>query len=235
MATRSFKMLPALAALSVVVALACGNRAYADTLYVGSPPGPQFTITYNNSLFGGTGTTTETGSGGNFQNSTLNGAALPWVYCTDIRNDITVPGTYDSTTVSTNGSQTGQPGGTVHNSDQVAWLLLNNANAALTNTTLEANLQAAIWYEEYGTSNITLTFTVGSYAGAQALIAAIPGSVSGYTSQVLWLSPDSSGANGLPPGIYQGLVTAVPEPSSLAVAGLGGLAMLMFLRRRKIA
>lgn len=224
MMIRSFKMLPALAALSLVVGLACGNRAYADDLEVGSPPGPVFGISL--------GSINENGSGGNFQGSTLNGASLPWVYCTDLIHDVSSPGSYPDTTVTYNGSQNG---GTVTNAGEVAALLVANANNALTNVTLEANLQAAIWYEIYNNGSttsgpLTLTFSQGSAAGAAALIAALPSNTSGYVSQVAWLSPGNGTST-----IFQGLVTSTPEPSSFAIAGIGGLGLLTFMRRRKIA
>ena len=232
MMTRSFKMLPTLAVLSVVVALACGNQANADNLYVGSPAGPSFTITYN--LGTGGGNVTESGSGGDFQNSTLNGVALPYLYCTDLVHNITIPADYNNSTVATDGTQNG---GTVNNASEIAYLLAANAATAQTDAshgdfTLMGNLQAAIWTVEYGSKLVSLSYTAGSAQGTTDLINAIPANTSGYSA--VWLTPQISGKSNV---VYQGLVTlASPEPSSFAIAGVGGLGLLVFMiNARKIA
>jgi len=72
-----------------------------------------------------------------------------------------------------------------------------------------------------------LAFEGSSFAGA---------TISGHSS--IFQSPTSgsagAGAPGMVPGSWQNFtVSAVPEPTTLALAGLGGLASLVALRRKK--
>jgi PEP-CTERM motif len=224
-----FKLLPAVAALSLIAGLACGNRACANDVFVGAPPGPQFTITINF----GSGDITETGIGGNFQNSKLDGVPTPWLYCTDLMFNVVTNTDYPHTLVTNTGFQNGA---FVNNADQVAYLVLTYANAALTNKNLESNLQAAIWSVVYGSEIKSISYDsgFGSASGTATLVSdAQAHAVTGDIAKIAWLSPHVVPGD----GPFQGLVTdgSVPEPSSVVMAGLGFLGLLLYLRRRNIA
>ena len=77
----------------------------------------------------------------------------------------------------------------------------------------ESDHDGSCAYAAYVTAAQT-AYTGGTAVGDRLLLA--------------WLSPNSTSN----PGTYQGLVTIVPEPSSFAIAGLAGLGMLFYARRR---
>jgi len=231
------KLLAAMAALALVASLAFSSQARADTLTLGGTAGPQITLSATSPY-----DPSQTVQGGNVPNSTLasNGAGyLPWVYCVDLQHNITIPGTYDLTTTTTTGIVNGaQVGGSTTVSDQVAYLLVNYGSSAITST--EGALQAAIWTLEYGAGTVSSISTDGTIAQMNAYVADAQAHYTvGERADVTWLTPNKTG--GSPP--YQGLVTItnlqiqsiVPEPSTLAIAGLGALGFLGYgwkLRKR---
>ena len=236
MTTRSFKLLPALAVLGFAACLAFSSPSRADDLVLGSPGAPYIQL----------GIGPDKGDyvqGGNIPNSTLNTTtSLPWVYCVDIYDGVNVPGTYNTTTLTHTGFVNGAlVGGSTQTADEISYLLLKYGKADV--GTLEGALQAAVWTLEYGAGTVTDIATengnsasghhldlMNSYV-TEAQNAYAGGSAVGDRTLLTWMSPDSS----LAPGTYQGLVTLVtPEPSSMAIAVLGVLGMLMYLRRRKI-
>lgn len=76
--------------------LAC-SAVQAQTLILGS-----HIVTMNFTKDGGVTQGNE--GGGSINSSSLNGVALPFVYCVDINHTITVPGTYTPTPITTNGT-----------------------------------------------------------------------------------------------------------------------------------
>jgi hypothetical protein len=174
--------------------------------------------------------------GGSVDPSTLNGTALPYVYCVGRDIEVWVPGLYDQTIVNRAGNIYGSQftGDAVPHADQVAWLLANygvggqGAPAVI--------LQAAIWTvidpgvysldtSKYGTSlNNQYALMV---AGAQS-------STTVNISSLLWMTPGTGGSNH-----YQGLVTSagfgapVPIPSAVWLLASGLVGMVAVRRRRR--
>jgi len=211
---RYFKAL----ALGLLTCSVGASRAGAGTLYVGGTDGTFINVTiYGQNL---------EGAGGNFQPNTLNGSPLPYLYCVSAIIDISPPGTYTSI-VTTNGAVFGSQ---VNNAGEVAWLLTNLAPSA-TNGDLESGLQSAIWSVIYG-NNFTLDSNnpadvISSY---NADLTAL-GSNTAPVSDLLWLSNYDSNNNVVQPFIALN-PGAVPEPSSLVLAGTGMAIVALALRRR---
>jgi hypothetical protein len=119
----------------------------------------------------------------------------------------------------------------VNNAGEVAWLLTNLASSA-TNGDLESGLQSAIWSVIYG-NNFTLDSNnpadvISSY---NADLTAL-GSNTAPVSDLLWLSNYDSNNNVVQPFIALNPLGAVPEPSSLVLAGTGMAIVALALRRR---
>jgi len=252
-----FKFGAAAAVLGLLTVLACENRAQADTLVLGGDYNP-FAWTLTNGPGPGTQTVQNEG-GGSIDPSTLNGHALPYIYCIDIPDQVGAPGTYSNTAVTNDGTArysttntnhqlntfatantlTGgdfvYAGGSLTKAEQIAWLVTNLAPAAIdptnspdANNLLQEGLQAAIWKTVYGSA-----FTVQDSAvntQMQTDLTAL-GANLGNVGSLDWLTPGGSTGS----TVYQALVTvATPEPSSLAIAGLGALGFLGYsLKRRK--
>ena len=220
MRNRSFKLLPALAVLSLFAALACGSSAYADTLQLG---GSYVPVTVNID-----GSDSNEG-GGPVTVSYLNGHQLPYVYCVDLFHNVNVPGTYNALV-----TKTGVANGVyVYNADKIAYLLTKYPAGATTRDQ-QAGLQAAIWSVEYngmGTSPFNHTVTIANTETADAITAYDTYTTNVGTASVAnfrWLTPGGATNFGI-----QGLVTVnSPEPSTLAIAGLGALGLAYSLRRR---
>ncbi len=252
MRTQKSSLRSAVAALALLASLACENRAHAQ-------------ITYGNdlNLGGGYNSTpnfysfdnTVSGSGGPIGPSTLNGYALPWVYCIDIRDTIPVATNYTNTGVSSDGTalynNTPGPLGTgtfpgpitLTNANIIAGLLNTyGASAQAGGVTDQDALQAAIWAAVYGYDNSKGSgFYVTDSATYNQMLTYL-GLAQGTTTVVLtsaptanpntavWMSPGIIGDS----TIYQALVTTVPEPSTFAIAGLGALGFLGYgWKRRK--
>jgi hypothetical protein len=197
---------------------------------------------YNN--FGYTLDGTTYGGGGPIGPSTLNGSSVPWVYCIDIPDEIGVGATYANNTVTTNGTAVyGTPSknpwanGTnlvsVPNAGAIAWLLDKYANGAT--TALQQNgLQAALWKEIYGSRFVVTDPSVNAQMNTY-----LTGVGSDPVSNEFWLSPNGVGNT----PIVQALVTSngeniqitgAPEPSTMAIAGLGAVGFLAYgWKRRK--
>jgi PEP-CTERM motif len=208
-----------MAALALVASLAFSSQASAETLVLGGSAGPQITLNIGPDA----GSPVE---GGNIPNSSLGGYALPWVYCVDIYHNITVPGTYTNAGTNNTGVVNGSP---VHNADEIAYLLLKYGSADI--GTLEGALQAAVWTLEYGAGTVHSISSEGTITQMNNYVTEAKGAnTAGDAASLTWVTPDTTTNN------LQGLVTIVPEPSSMAIAGLGALGFLVYgLRRRKVS
>lgn len=203
-------------ALAFAASTALLGQANADTLYVGSPHGSSVTLS------GGSKPGTHTG--GNFQNSKLNGNSLPFLYCVDLDHTTSVPATYNNTTVTIDGKIHGS---LVGNADKIGYLVANYGAAAVSAGKATA-MQAAIWQLEYG-GTVTAIGGGGTLADVATYLGYATSASAGDRAKVYWLSPKISGSSTK----YQGMVSIAPEPSSLAIAGLAGLGMLAMARKRR--
>jgi len=237
----------AVTVLGLLASLACENRARADNdLNLGGNFNSTPFYTFNGGIPGG---------GGPISPSTLNGVALPYVYCIDIPDNVYVPVDYKHSKVTNNGTAivgSGNPqynGGGLAltpNAGYIASLLSQYALAAnigtpAQTTILQDGLQAAIWSEIYGLSTSPSSgFYVAPGTAVYIQMEKDLGTASNATnliSSFYWLSPGDGGST-----IYQALVTAnvggatltAPEPSTFAIAGLGAMAFVAYgLRRRE--
>jgi hypothetical protein len=184
------------------------------------------------------------GGGGPIGPSSLAGAALAYVYCIDIPDEVTPGGTYANNTTTTNGSavynnaalgNTWAVGNTlvaVPNANGIAGLLATYGNVVSTDVQKDA-LQAAIWVQVYdgGTYTGSGPFIVTDTTVLAQMQIYLAGAGSGIANNFLWLSP-----NGVNNAAAQALVAAyaTPEPSTFAIAGLGALGFLGYgWKRRK--
>jgi PEP-CTERM motif len=94
------------------------------------------------------------------------------------------------------------------------------------------------WSANYGTSWSAVataiqqgTLANGGYYGVSAAGLNYAGG-NGLPSVNLWGNQTSTSGYGLSSGFTMNLVTVAPEPSTMALAGLGGAALLMFRRRK---
>jgi hypothetical protein len=169
--------------------------------------------------------------GGSITVSTLNGVALPWVYCVDLYETVTVGVDYNNTTVTSNGMVTendlppGTSSGVVNNAGAVAWLLDHYATPAIGDTTAQVALQAAIWHEVYGV--VALNPSSGSITDYNSYLAAL-GSNTAPLSDVRWFSPAITGSG----TVYQALVGPVPDGGMTLMLLGGALVGLETLRRK---
>ena len=235
------------AALGLLIGLACAGRATAgNVLNLSGNPSPGFNTENINFTVSGNPNpalnNTYDVNGGNIVTSTLNGQNLPYLYCVQYHIDVYVPGTYNNTDVNVLGNIDGLP---LKNAAEVAYLLTYDAPLATTRD-LQAGLQSAIWYEVTGGGHGG--FVLGdSTKNSAGLIAAFQSDLAGLgisniatsdgtgntasLNNLLYLTPtDDNGRQ------YQGLVAlAAPEPSTVVMAGSGGLVLAGYLRRRRRA
>jgi hypothetical protein len=170
------------------------------------------------------GTTQLTEGGGSIDPSYLNGKPLAYLYCVDIATVIYVPGSYNNTSVTTNGMVYGSQ---VNNAGQIAWLLSNYGTAGQGDAAYA--LQAAIWHLEDPSLTIDPSRSTSSQVDLYNHYLASLGNNTGNVSNFLWLSPGITGSGTK----YQALVGATPTPIPAAVWLLGsGLVGLVGLRRK---
>ena len=167
----------------------------------------------------------------------------------------------DGTVNNGDGPYSGLVGGNTVVADEIAYLLVQHGSGYQGDLLKQAELQAAIWTLEYGPGgNNVPGFGVSSINGNTGTgvgdpLTLMAGLVSdaqahytvGERGLVDWLTPANSGnfTNGVQTSFNQGLVTIIdgkeheldiptPEPSALAIAGLGALGFLGYgWRRRK--
>jgi hypothetical protein len=205
--------------------------AGADTLIVGGPA----TFTYNISL---TGYGSESGGAGNFQNVTLNGKTLPFMYCVDITHNINYS-TYTNTSVNTQayisdadlskGYQVyAMTDGYGHltNAGAIEWLIANVAPGVTGNQDATMGLQLAIWQLEYGKNFSFTGATPGEIAAYTKDLSAQYGvgynsttqlaAMDSYSnSNVLWINPVDSGGN-----FAQAQISLAPLPGTLTMTSI---------------
>ena len=234
MRNSGFKVWTAVAVLGLLASLACENRARADDLYLG---GTYNSFDWQLTQTVGSGTTiiAQNEGGGSISPSTLNGVALPWVYCIDIPDNVGVPADYNTTAARFNGMAAyssgnlwpGTPGltyagGSAPIAGQIAYILDNFANAANVGKTSQVvklqqeAVQAAIWTLIYNnnplTPTISFTVTDSTVATAAGNILTAAAGQTASLSSVVWLSPNGNGLNGAASpdstgSPYQALVT----------------------------
>ncbi len=201
-------MRPRIAFLTLAALVATG-AAFADNLQLGG--------SYNTFTIDENGAQVSVG-GGPVMPSTLNGQALPFVYCVGLFTDVYVPADYPNTIVTQNGIA---DGAAIHNAGEIAWLVDNFAVAAEGSTTAQEALQAAIWTVEYNTAGphtpVTGDSSQGYYAQYQADMTAL-GTNTAPVSTLDWFTPKDATTN-----TYQALISAVPEPTSIFLLGTAAL------------
>jgi Ca2+-binding RTX toxin-like protein len=193
-----------------VIALLPVTPASADSLIIGSSTN-RVSITYD-------GTDYSVG-GGSFDVSTLDGTALPWMYCVDLDHYMSLSTTYPNTLVRHDGVVNGVA---VDNAAKVAWLLDTYASQAAGDNKKEAALQGLIWKAIYG-SSFTFSSANSSYAQYVAWLPTTFGS--GDVAKYSWLTPDSRCNPATGSNCKQGQVTYEPVPDAAATAMLLGAAL----------
>jgi len=214
-------------ALGLAVLVFSGVALHADSLYLGPND-----VSVKMYVFG----SYQTEGGGSIGPSLLGptqgtAVSVPWVYCIDLKDSITIPGWYNNTTVTNDASMTGltndssgltgfnNGSGVVNNAAQVAYLLQTYAAGATTGDQ-QAALQAAIWTEIYGSSNVYINETGNRLTLYNTYLTNVG---TGNVANFSWLSP----GNGL-----QGLVTQVPD-GGMTLILLGGTLVGVETLRRK--
>ena len=235
-----FSPWPAVAVLSLIASLTIGQTTYAQTTETLVLGGPFNTFNYSlGSIVG------NPGGSGPIQGASLNGVTLAAVYCIDIPDQVTVPGTYTSNNVSTSGQAVyGTPSvntwasgnslvtvaGSSTVAGEIAWLM-NTYGYSATSAVQQDALQAAIWTEIYGSAfSVTNDGTATQTAIINQLAKYLTNVGTQSTASAVWLSP-----NGIGNAADQALVALyAPEPSTFAIAAFSGAGFIFYgLRRRK--
>ncbi len=205
--------------LVVVILAFSGIGLRADNFYVG---GSYTNIPFNSTSYGG----------GSIDVSSLDGVTLPWVYCLQIGTTINVPGSYNATLVTHNGTIDGGaalPNGS-YTAAKIAYLLEHFAQGGQGDA--QGALQAAIWYVEgFGSlgagADGTMTTDYNNDLTALAGTTGGDGDPSAI-SKFDWLTPMIPGSGTQ----YQALVTTAVPDGGMTLMLLGGaLVGLATLRR----
>src|SRR5271157_2862935 len=203
MRTDRLSLWSAVTVLGLLARLACGTWARADNdLNLGGNFNSGGFYTFNGSSPGG---------GGPISPSTLNGVALPYVYCIDIPDNVYVPVDYKHSTVTNNGYAIVGPGNPQYNNGGLALTphagyiasLLSQFGTGATTTLKQDGLQAAIWDEiyGYGTANSGFYVTDSNVLAQMNADLAKATNATNLISSFYWMSPgDGSSA------VYQALV-----------------------------
>lgn len=211
-----------------VLLLAFGVNARADSFssYINTSQGGDI----GNSQYGGTFTVTKKGGS-------------PFLaFCVDL-NDHVGFGLTNFTGTEKYNDLTGSPSYNSSYSDvanRVGYILTKVWEPGVKTASFNASVQAALWdvANNYGFVGNTETNAILALVGLPGSDGSGPGHYlqSGdYQSGTFMIIPDASAPpHGEGPLQYQVLVGVVPEPSTMAIAGLGALGFLAYgLRRRK--
>lgn len=165
----------------------------------------------------------------------VDGVSVPWVFSLTYSQNAYVPNTYDMKATAP----------TVANAAQVAWLVQQYGTETIGNAKFAAVLQAAIWKVINGDNfhlsyfnGVTIAQNVAMMASYALVLASAIGN-SASVGSVTWLSPVSAG--GSPVGAFVTVgslpsappAIATPEPTTLLIAGVGVVAMMLIHRRGK--
>ena len=175
---------------------------------------------------------------------TLNGDTLTNVYCVAPFTQIYANTWYNQTTVNTAGTIIGEPNNPITNAGEITWLMVNEA-ASATTLDQQSALQGAIWHLEGLPPPTGWTVDVATNATYYSDYENYLGlaSASGHTDPVndlLWINPSQYGTDHeqgfvsvIPTNASEYGLAAVPEPSSLTLFGLGAVALLRKMRKRR--
>jgi hypothetical protein len=158
----------------------------------------------------------------------LDGIAVPFMYCVDIFTDINVRGVYNAD-ISTAGIINGA---SISNAGQIAWLI-DDVGFTATTPDQQEGLQAAIWQQVYGAafSVDSVNTGAGIYSNYLADISAL-GSHTAPVSDVLWITPYDGNGAPLQGQVVPAFGTQIPEPSTIALLGLGVCCYGLRLRKQ---